>query len=626
MSKQLYVEALADVKKLKEVAENNAKNAIIEAVTPRIREFIENSLQGEIDDQEDETDDITPPGMPSVNGEMLTDVDNNPNEKNDLTVSGEEQPLEQMTAPTPQSEQPLISSPDEEGKVTLDLSGLEAPPGEVDVVVPNVEDVVVDEISSDGSEEEYELSLEAISLLAPLIGKKKAANEKMFELNVYRISEAVDQYRTASKLLRETRTYQDQISKMIAAVQNMYEYLQEAGFEQSRKSFLEEKLEKLHEDVNNLKKQGKNMKKLNEAEVTLKLTGMPDDIDLEQIGVDLLTGEEEEGTEEGEPEDLDIDITSDEDEGGEEGQEGEDLDLNIDADGEDVNVKEEGEDMSDDQVIEIDESVLRRELIRARKLFESAAKAKSAKDFGGGKSDGDPLKEDEEFGGGKSEGDPLKEADGASDDEGTLVANESVCEEGDEMEEGGQKGAINDQPENRQIEEELQFESKLRSSLARRAKLIRESSVSGSRVRYNNIVKRFNESLARSKGLRAKMLKEHNSNSGSRSEESRTNRSLQTKLAETNLYNAKHHLTKKLFETRVVTSAQKAAIVRRIDAAKSVGEVRALIENFSKRLSGKTISESAVKGSASQPAKQSQPVLTEGVEVDRWGKLAGIIK
>ena len=47
MSKQLYEEALADVKKLKEVAEDNAKKALIEAVTPRIRDLIENQLMNE---------------------------------------------------------------------------------------------------------------------------------------------------------------------------------------------------------------------------------------------------------------------------------------------------------------------------------------------------------------------------------------------------------------------------------------------------------------------------------------------------------------------------------------------------------------------------------------------------
>jgi len=44
MSSKVFEEAIADAKKLREVAEENAKKAIIEAVTPKIREFIENEL------------------------------------------------------------------------------------------------------------------------------------------------------------------------------------------------------------------------------------------------------------------------------------------------------------------------------------------------------------------------------------------------------------------------------------------------------------------------------------------------------------------------------------------------------------------------------------------------------
>ena len=53
MSNKLFEEALADAKKLKEVAEENAKKAILEAVTPRIREFIEDQL---LENDEEEAD------------------------------------------------------------------------------------------------------------------------------------------------------------------------------------------------------------------------------------------------------------------------------------------------------------------------------------------------------------------------------------------------------------------------------------------------------------------------------------------------------------------------------------------------------------------------------------------
>ena len=57
MSK-LFEEAIAEAKQLRELAEQNAKNAIVEAVTPRIREFIEEQLlaeeSGEMYESEDE--------------------------------------------------------------------------------------------------------------------------------------------------------------------------------------------------------------------------------------------------------------------------------------------------------------------------------------------------------------------------------------------------------------------------------------------------------------------------------------------------------------------------------------------------------------------------------------------
>ena len=46
MSTTVYQEAIAEAKQLREIAEKNAKNAIVEAVTPKIREFIDQQLLG----------------------------------------------------------------------------------------------------------------------------------------------------------------------------------------------------------------------------------------------------------------------------------------------------------------------------------------------------------------------------------------------------------------------------------------------------------------------------------------------------------------------------------------------------------------------------------------------------
>ena len=72
MSNKMFEEAIADAKKLREVAEANAKKAVLEAVTPKIREFIESELlesqeesKNEMDqeveeaDQSDDLDEVT---------------------------------------------------------------------------------------------------------------------------------------------------------------------------------------------------------------------------------------------------------------------------------------------------------------------------------------------------------------------------------------------------------------------------------------------------------------------------------------------------------------------------------------------------------------------------------------
>jgi len=58
MSKTLFEEAVADAKRLREVAEKNAKNAVIEAVTPKIRSFIEEQLLGDNDTDENDNTNI----------------------------------------------------------------------------------------------------------------------------------------------------------------------------------------------------------------------------------------------------------------------------------------------------------------------------------------------------------------------------------------------------------------------------------------------------------------------------------------------------------------------------------------------------------------------------------------
>ena len=58
MPKSLYEEAIAEAKELKSVAEQNAKNAIIEAITPKIRNFIEDQLLSQGKQPQDDNGDF----------------------------------------------------------------------------------------------------------------------------------------------------------------------------------------------------------------------------------------------------------------------------------------------------------------------------------------------------------------------------------------------------------------------------------------------------------------------------------------------------------------------------------------------------------------------------------------
>ena len=73
MSK-LFEEAIAEAKQLRELAEQNAKNAIVEAVTPRIREFIEEQLLAEESDEVYESEEELEEG--SYDDGVLEDVVN----------------------------------------------------------------------------------------------------------------------------------------------------------------------------------------------------------------------------------------------------------------------------------------------------------------------------------------------------------------------------------------------------------------------------------------------------------------------------------------------------------------------------------------------------------------------
>jgi len=107
---------------------------------------------------------------------------------------------------------------------------------------------------------------------------------------------------------------------------------------------------------------------------------------------------------------------------------------------------------------------------------------------------------------------------------------------------------------------------------------------------------------------------------------------LRKQLAETNLFNAKLLYTNKLLQNESMTPRQKVSIIEKLDEARSLREAKLVYESLMRTISsGKDrVNEGAdrqVLGSASRATRPASTVsLNEGIEASRWAKLAGIVK
>jgi hypothetical protein len=578
--KQLYDEALADVKKLKEVAEDNAKRAIMEAVTPRIKDFIEKSLLNESMD-DDLVDDST------VADVAMSAVDSS----NDPSAGA-------------------VTTPDEEGKVTVDLDAL-------------------------GTEElpnEFEVSLESVNALKPLISNSVT---EQFRSRIKKFDETFKNMKSASAIIRESNGYNDKITQMISDLDDMYVYVQESVEDLAVKTSYEKMLESYFADLNKLSEQRKlkNMKTImNEEDVTLKLTGLPDDVDLDSVGVDLITGDDEDDLG---GDDLDMgneevgdDFSSDEEGDDDLG----DLDLSGGDEDDQMSVGE-GLNLSDDTIVEIDEKMLKAEILRMKKLREVDAKPA----VGGKGVSADAL---DDFGGGEDEGDPLSESD-----------LEEIGDERTRDDLGGSETSVPTKDKSNpsmheSIKGRLVFERKLQARAKSKLNSLKveardaqrqgnSKKVANLKVMYANVSKRLSESLARSekfsRALNESARKESRSNSVSTQQaESNAVKMLRNKLAETNLFNAKLLYTNMVLQNESLSARQKAKVVEQLDEAKTVREAKLVYESLANTLAGtsKPLSESKsrkVLGSSSMVTRSSSTVtLNEGHDIDRWARLAGI--
>lgn len=552
MSKTLYEEALADVKQLKEVAESNARRAVMDSVTPKIKELIEAQLFGDGIDELNESDDLDELGGFGNGAIGVTHpaVDNAP-----------------ASVPTDTEE--------------------ERPDGEV--------------------EEGYELTQESAKSLASLGGE--SLNEKV-EVTVFRLVETTNGLVSSPTRTKLSDGYSRKIVETIQRIEDTYSYLQESG-DFSRKSELENKLERCFEVLSAVKESTMRMKDLlskenlmedmdmdpgvdpmadtgappaeapaGGKELIMKVTGLPDDIELDKLNIDLISDEggEDPAMDGAAPElaagpapeeaPMESDYMENDmleiEEGEESCDEEEDLD--------EVDLAE----LDEDAVVEVSETMLKKELARLR--------GKSLNEM-----DADVL---DDFGGGSDEGEAFLDGEVSTADKDNMVK-----QSGD----NGTTKKVKTPPKGRVAE------AKAAIAARKAGKNVTESS-------KNEDFKQLAEERA------AKI------------------ESLRKQLTETNLLSAKLLQANKLLQIEGLTAEQKAQVIDRLDDAQSLREVKLVYNTLVRALGGKkktvaegTASRSVIAGSSSRTMTRSsaptvQQPTGDSYETARWAELAGIKK
>ena len=576
MSK-MYRDAVLEAKKLQELAEQNAKNKIIEAIAPQIKRLVEQEL---LDDEEDfeNMEDLGDLDAPGLEDEMSSPAD-------DLV---DDVPLD--VAPEMSIAAPTEFSFEKDGKQV-----------KVSVTVEGNK-------SSD----------ETLSVSKNVMNRLGGGRYRMKKNSLGFLVASLKEAKTKQKRAR--------ILKEIKKIQTRLIVMSEAGDKTSQTKL--QALKFLLKENDTMKRRSRRNSRLNERAWWLleqdDLEGGEDELDLggdeEGLEEEGMEGEEEVDAEaiQSAVEDLvgllpDLEVTSDEegeeelgleDEGGEE-----DLELDVDegyffemddADDEDEDDKDKGE---KEEMVEISEAMLRREiarlrgskrrsaprrrrvsesrrrqLARRRRLAEDAVDA--ADNFGGGEAQDEVFEVDE---------DTLINA--LADELGPDLKNVGglPTDGSGESSYGGGQGNGDVVSERRR-----RMRSRRRVQESRRQ-----------RASSNKMAQRVR--LAERKAAAAKK-----------------------ELKESNLFNAKLLYVNKLMQSYDLNTKQQRAIVEALDNAKTLREAKllytSLTESLKKRRSrnGKSLNEGALRAGSASKSTRSSGAARSGVELDRWAILAGI--
>lgn len=540
MSTSLYTEAILEVEDLKKMAEENAKNKIIEAVTPRIRALIESQLLNE-----DESDELIVGDLEDIVDDVADDID-----------------VVDLAAEIPAAVSEPISEPAAAPKIAIDVQGdlnidMESPSEDEDLLLGRgLSDVVENYILNKRN------SKARIRTLAENVVKLKSAlrGVDMRKMSPAKANIAALYYaklvNEAVSLVSEGIIMEESVdSGLLSQLKIIIKEIKHMARRRDAVAF-RRLLEELEADQS-LKEMIREEEEV-EAEVTDDVAIEDDvevDVEEEPVEADVPAAQDALGTlaaalgmsEPEALEDVEIDVEED---------------LELEDEEEDEEVLELGE---SDEVYEIDESMLRRELKRLR---EEAVQA----------SDADPDAAEEV-------GDPMAaQADWGGSDEVIDVSEEDLVNA---------------------LAEELNRVRRPRRRATRRP------------------TRRLRETARRRRTTRR--ARPTTTNRTVKAE--RAVVKLRSQLNEMNVFNAKLLFANKLMQNRDLSAKQQRAIVEALDSAKTINEAKLLYKSLSASLSkgGKTLSEgkSRLLASSSRSARSASPAKS-GAEVDRWALLAGL--
>lgn len=506
--KTVYEEAIADVRKLKELAQQQACDLVMQKVEPRIKQLVEAQLFGEAE-------------ACAACGSVECECD--------------------------MAEASAVAS----------VAGTVSKP----------EDAVEESVD----ETQYEMAEGSERALASLAEFVRPMTDDRFVAEAYRLQETVTSLLTCSEQDKRSESFDQHLDETISKLEDMYEYLKENYAGQDSAS-IEEKLERSYGLANAVKESTMKMRDLlKEESLTMKINGLPDDVNLDGVTVDVVADEDAEAAP---------------------------------ADGAEAAapVAEPTAPMPEgDDMLEISESDL-------ADALAGISEGSGVDDFGDGKEDKSAALDslDEADGEDEEEELPPTKRYGEADDKGSVT----------EAARARLSRAASRLNEARDTDKEPLARAMYRSAIKNYRKA-RSTMVEG---RATQPKPEANVPAKAATSVKAAVVNEAEV------------KKLTAQLAAANLLNAKLIHANRLLRLEGLTKAQQATVIDRLDEARSLREVRLISESLKNALvsNGKgSMVESASRrptGAASRPSQSgaASSTLTEGLESARWAKLAGL--